>query len=186
MRSLRSGLTLLPLLVCVASISARPETATHDFEGHRFTLQLPEEYKLEAEASPLPGVKNYGFVTPPRSDGMRGVIQVTLFDLKKSGAPAGLTVQKLAAQTVESIRSRRVQWMAKESTQRIAGVAGRRVDWSGLADLGRGRMTGTLRGIVIVGIKGGVAFALTTQDVAMEAVRVCEKAMMSFNLTVRK
>jgi hypothetical protein len=177
---------LLSLLVCVASIAARPETATHEFEGHRFTLQVPEDYKLEAEASPVPGVKNYGFVTEPRSDGMRGVIQVTLFDLKKSGAPAGLTVQKLAAQTIESIRSRRVQWMAKESAQRIAGVAGRRFDWSGAAELGRGRMTPTLRGIVIVGIKGGVAFALTTQDVSTDAVRLCEKAMMSFNLTVRK
>jgi hypothetical protein len=185
MRSVRYGL-VCSLLVCIASISARPYDAAHEFEGHRFTMQVPESYQLGNEVSPMPGVKNFGFVTEPRSDGTRGIIQVTLIDLKKSGAPAGLTLEKFAASTIESIRSRRMQWMAKESAQRITGVAGRRFDWSGMADLGHGRMTGTMRGVVMVGLKGNVAFALTTQDFTMDALRTCEKAMLSFSLSVKK
>jgi hypothetical protein len=180
------ALGLAGMILLAASVSAGPQTVTQ-FEGHTFRLQVPEDYSVKSDASPGPGVRTFGFATEPRSDGTRGMIQVTLIDLKKSGAPP-VTLDALGTAMIEGVRRRRTQWITKESATEIAGVPGKRIEWSGEAELAPGRPPVGMRGVMLVGIKGDVAFALHTQDLsafASGALPICEKALNSFTLTLR-
>ena len=92
------------LLGVAMSVPQAAERSSHDFEGHRFSLQLPPGYVLEAETSPRRGFKTFGFSAELRGDGTRGMIQVSLIDF--SAAPAGETVslEKFAAAMIGGVR----------------------------------------------------------------------------------
>jgi len=54
---------------------------------------------------------------------------------------------------------------------------------------GAGPAAGGMRGVMLVGIKGDVAFALHAQDLsafASGALPICEKALNSFTLTLQR
>jgi hypothetical protein len=174
----------------MASTGVRAQTHPLEFEGHKFTLDLPETYRLAASATPGPGVKSFGFATAPRSDGTRGVIQITVVDLLKAGAPAGeVTLEQFAATMAAGVRGRRTVWTQNDSTIDLDGVTARRIQWSGSVEVSPGGPTRIMRGIMIVGLKQGVAFALHTQDVAEVAAStlpICEKSLLSFSLNARK
>jgi len=183
----RIAVGLVGMVILTASVSARQQTVTQ-FEGHKFSLQLPEDYSVKSDASPGPGIRTFAFSTSPRSDGTRGIIQVTLIDLKKSGAPP-VTLDELGSSMIEGVRRRRTQWITKESALEIAGVPGKRIEWSGQAELAPGLAPVGMRGIMVVGIKNDVAFALHAQDLsafASGALPMCEKALNSFTLTVQR
>jgi len=69
------------LLAVGLSIPLAAERSSYDFEGHKFSLDLPPGYLLDADASRRPGFKTFGFATALRLDGTRGLIQVSLLDL---------------------------------------------------------------------------------------------------------
>jgi hypothetical protein len=177
------------LAVALALPEAAPQSS-HDFQGHKFTIQLPAGYAFQADASPQPMLKTFGFSTDPRSDGTRGMIQVSLMDL--SVVPAGEalpTLDKVAAAMIKGVSQRRSRWEQSESSVKIAGVAGTRFEWAGSTEPGFGRPPVHMRGVMIVGIKKTVAFTLHTQDVvafAETTLPLCEQALNTFALTVRR
>lgn len=177
---------LLAAAVCLQAAAQRP---TYEFEGHTFSLDLPAGYKFQADQSPRPGFKTFGFSTDPRQDGTRGMMQVSLLDL--SGAPAGekITVEKFADAMIKGVSQRRVRWEQKESDLTIAGVRGRRIEWTGSTEPGFGRPAVVLRGVMIAGISHDIGFSLHTQDGAAFAdttLPLCEQALRTFALTIRR
>jgi hypothetical protein len=188
MRSLRWVLAVM-VLGGVATLSAQTRTASYQFAGRRFTLQLPSEYRVATQASPDPTLTSFGFTTEPRGDGSRGMIQVTLINFQRGGRGATVTLSQFADRMIDGIRKSRTQWAHRESVQEIGGVPARRFDWSGSVEFPNGEATPYVQGIMIVGIKEGIGFALNTQDLAVVAPRTmpaCEKALKSFRLLPRK
>jgi hypothetical protein len=183
MRARLCGSVVIWLMALAASGSALTQGSTFQFERHSFTLQLPPGYGPAGDVSPGPGVRTFGFSTEPRSDGTRGMIQVTLVDLKQAGAPDNVTVEKLAATMIDAVHQRRTDWIQKAADQQIDGVPGRRIEWWGSVQTAR------FHGVLIVGMKKDVAFALQTQDLSSHAASTvgdCEKSLLSFGLTVKR
>jgi len=179
----RCGFIGIWLIALAAPASVVAHSDTFQFEKHSFTLQLPAGYTAAGDVSPTAGVRTFGFQTEPRSDGTRGMIQVTLIDLKKAPAGTGdVTLDKLATSMIDAVHARRTDWIQKATPQQIAGIAGRRFDWWGSVQTIR------FRGVLIVGIKDDVAFALHTQDLTAHASVMpdCEKSLLSFGLTVNR
>ena len=180
---------LAGVLVVALAIPVAAQKSSHGFEGHKFTIELPAGYVLHADASPQPGMKTFGFSTDPRSDNTRGMLQVSLIDL--SLAPPGETpsLDKYAAAMIKGVALRRSQWEQSESSVKIAGVPGKRIQWAGATEPGFGRPPVHMRGVMIVGIKRSVAFTLHTQDVvafAETTLPLCEQALNTFALTLRQ
>lgn len=177
------------LLAAGVCLQATPQRSSHDFEGHTFSLDLPPGYALQADESPRQGFKTVGFSTEPRQDATRGMIQVSLVDL--SGAPSGekVTLVKFAEAMIKGVSQRRSRWEQKDSDVKIAGVPGKRIEWTGSVEPGFGRPAVNTRGVMIVGIKRNVAFSLHTQDVAGFAdttLPLCEQALQTFALTLHR
>ncbi len=165
------------------------QRSTHEFEGHKFSLQLPTGYLLQADASPRPGFKTFGFSTDARDDGTRGLIQVTLFDF--SAAPDGqkqtATLDRFAAAMIKGVADRRSSWEQTESELQIAGVRAKRIAWAGSREPGFGRPTVHMRGVMIAGIKKTLGFSLHTQDVVAFAdttLPLGEQALRTFTLAL--
>jgi hypothetical protein len=183
-----SGIAGALLSVAIALPEAA-QRSSHDFEGHKFTIQLPAGYVLQADPSPRPGFKTFGFSTDPRSDGTRGMLQVTLLDF--STAPPGekVTLDRFAAAMIKGVSQRRSRWEQSESAIKVAGVPATRIEWNGSTEPGFGRPPIEMRGIMIVGIKKNLGFTLHTQDVVAFAdttLPLCEQALLSFALTIRQ
>ena len=177
------------VLLVGMSVSLAAELSRYDFEGHRFSLQLPPGYVLEADSSPRPGFKTFGFSTEPRGDGTRGMIQVSLLDL--SGAPAGetVTLEKFAAAMIDGVRQRRSGWEQTERDLQLDGVRAKRIEWAGSTEPGFGRPPVNMRGVMIVGIKKNLGFALHTQDVVAftdTTLPACEQALQTFAMALRR
>jgi hypothetical protein len=177
------------LLTIGSVLPLATQRSTHEFEGHKFSLELPTGYVLQADASPKPGMKTFGFSTDPRNDGTRGLIQVTLLDL--SGAPAGekVTLDRFAAAMIKGISDRRSNWEQAESEIQIAGVRAKRIEWKASREPGFGRPPVNMSGVLIAGIKGPLGFSLHTQDIASfadAAIPLGEQALRTFTLTPRR
>jgi hypothetical protein len=177
------------LLTIATVLPIAAERSAHEFEGHKFSLELPAGYQLQADASPQAGLKTFGFSTDARDDGTRGLIQVTLLDL--SAAPDGqkVTVDKFAAAMIKGVSDRRSNWEQAESEIQITGVRAKRIEWKGSREPGFGRPPVNMRGVLIAGIKGPLGFSLHTQDVgavAETSVPLGEQALRSFTLTTRR
>jgi hypothetical protein len=182
-----AGALLMMTVGTVLPIAA--QRAAHEFEGHKFSLELPPGYQLQADASPQAGLKTFGFSTDPRSDGTRGLIQVTLIDV--SSAPAGekVTLDRFAAAMIKGVSDRRSTWEQGESETQVAGVRAKRIEWKGSREPGFGRPAVLMRGVLIAGLKGPLGFALHTQDVvgfAETSIPLGEQALRSFTLTTRR
>ena len=166
------------------------QRATHEFEGHKFSLQLPAGYLLQADATPQRGLKTFGFSTDVRSDGTRGLIQVTLMDFSEAppdGKP--LTLERFAAAMIKGVADRRSNWEQTESELEIAGVRAKRIVWAGSREPGFGRPAVHMRGVMIAGIKKPLGFTLHTQDVAAYAdatLPLGEQALQTFALTLHR
>ena len=191
MRRMRSRvLRLVPLAVALLAFPTRQGAGqgfTYSFDGHAFSLQLPPGYRFQGEASPMPGFKTFAFATDPRPDGTRGLIQVSLVDLTQIGSTERPTLDRVTRSMVDAVRRRRRQWKEAESSVEVAGVPARRVEWSGSNEPSperpRSQTPSMMRGVMIVGIGGALAFALHTQDAELFAgatVPKGELALMTF------
>ena len=189
---LRSQAAIRTLLLLLASTSGfaqpKPQDFESVFEGHVVRLQLPVGYRLEAEAVGQPGTKTFGFTTSPRPDKTRGMVQVSLVDLKRAPAGEVVTLDKFADVMLNGVRQRRTNWKQSDAPATIAGVPAKRIEWSGSSEASpelAGRAPAGMRGVMFVGIKDTLGFVLHTQDFvafADQALPVGEQALKTFTL----
>jgi hypothetical protein len=182
----------LAALVCavvMASVPVAAERTNHEFEGHTFSLQLPPGYVLHAEPASRPGLRAFGFATDLRSDGTRGMIQVSLLDFSQAPAGEKVTLEKFSAAMIGGVQQRRTRWEQTETDVQVAGVHARRIEWSGAMEPGFGRPPVHMRGVMIMGIMKDLGFSLHTQDVVAFAdttLPMCEQALRTFIVTLRR
>ena len=77
----------------------------------------------------------------------------------------------------------------KDTDVTIAGVRGKRIEWTGSTESGFGIPAVVMRGVMIAGISKDVGFSLHTQDDAAFAgttLPLCELVLRTFTLTVRR
>lgn len=141
----------------------------------------------------MPGFKTFAFATDPRPDGTHGLIQLSLFDLTQIGSTERPTLDHFTRSMVDGVRRRRSQWKEAESSVEVAGVPARRVEWSGSnapsPERPPSQTPSMMRGVMIVGIGGALAFALHTQDAepfAAATVPKGEQALMTFAIAREK
>ena len=189
----RNVVPFVSALVALGSARGAGQTVTYSFNAHTISLTLPPDYRFQGEASPTPGVKTIAFTTEPRPDGSRGLIQVSLVDLQQVGAAQRPTLEHFTHSIVDGVRQRRSQWKEAETLVEVGGVRARRVEWSGSNEPSPERppsqAPSMMRGVMIVGITGDLAFALHTQDVepfAAATVPKSEQALMTFASTRQK
>ncbi len=189
----RNVVPFVSALVALSSARGAGQTVTYSFNAHTISLKLPPAYRFQGAASPTPGVKTIAFTTEPRPDGSRGLIQVSLVDLQQVGAAQRPTLEHFTHSIVDGVRQRRSQWKEAETLVEVGGVRARRVEWSGSNEPSPERppsqAPSMMRGVMIVGITGDLAFALHTQDVepfAAATVPKSEQALMTFASTRQK
>jgi hypothetical protein len=155
----------------------------YHFAGHTFQLRLPDGYGLGAETSPEARAKVFAFGAPPRPDGTRSTIGVTLLDLRREN----LSLERLTEKFRAAVRQVTTAWDGRETDARLAGVPAKRVEWTGAAEPGRPGLPQVvaMRGVFYVGIKDGIGFSVSARDSEpSEATTVprCERAIASFVL----
>jgi|SRR6267378_651374 len=183
---------MLPLVwAMLAFVGAQGpgQTVTYSLNTHTFSFELPPDYRLQGEASPMPGLKTFAFTSEPRPDGSRTLIQVSLVDLTQIGSVQRPTLDHFTQSMVDGVRRRRSQWKEAESLVDVHGIRARRVEWSGSNEPSPERPTSQapsmMRGVMIVGIEGDLAFALNTQDAepfAAATLSISEHALMTFTI----
>ena len=188
----RSVMRSTILRILLLSLSCTPlagQATIQTFGQDTFSLSLPTGYQLLGQRSPGPGMMAFGFGTDQRANGTRALIQVTLVDLDKVTAEAPPTLEELAASMIGGVRQRREHWQQTESSVDIAGVHAKRIAWSGTNEVSPERPSqqpvSAMHGVMVVGIKGSVAFTLHAQDVepfALASLPACERALMTFTL----
>ena len=189
-----SGLErIVPVVSTLLALIGRQgtgQTVTYSLNRHTFTLELPPDYSLQGEASPMSGVKTLAFVTEPRPDGSRGLIQVTLVDLTQIESTQRPSLDHFTRSMVDGVRRRRNQWKEVETSVEVGGVRARRVEWSGSNGPSPERppfqAPSMMHGVMIAGIEGDLAFALHTQDAepfAAATMPKCERALMTFAIS---
>lgn len=178
------------LALLLTALASTSQTVTYSFNTHTFSLDLPPDYRLQGEASPTQGLKTFAFATASRSDGSRGLIQVSLVDLTQVGSTQRPTLSHFTRSMVDGVRRRRSQWKETETSVEVDGAPARRVEWSGSNEPSPERSPSQapalMRGVMIIGIHGDLAFALHTQDVepmAAATVPRGEHALMTFTVT---
>jgi hypothetical protein len=180
------------LTVALAIATALPLTAArsgHEFGAHKFSLDLPSGYTLDADADPGRGLRVFGFATPARDDGTHGMIQVSLVDFSTMAPGETATLEKFATAMIDGVHRRRTHWEQTESDVQVDGVRGKRYEWAGSTELGFGRPPTNMRGVMLVGVKKNLGFSLHTQDFvafAPTTLPLCEQALQTFTLTVHR
>jgi hypothetical protein len=187
----RYTLTLLLASFVVASALGETLTTQH-FGEHEFTLVLPDGYALRAEVSPKPWLKVFGFTTEARGDGTRGLIQVSLLDLAQTHPGGTAELAEFATKMAGGVRGRRRLWKAEESEGQLHGTKIKRIEWTGSPEPSAkhpaNRAPVAMRGVMIIGIRKQLGFALHTQDLepfAEETVPLGERALTTFELRER-
>jgi len=165
------------------------QATVQGFGQDTFSLRLPAGYRLVAQTSPGPGMMAFGFASNQRSDGTRSLIQVTLIDLDKGPGGPPPPLDEIAASMIGGVRQRRDQWKQAESTITVDGVNAKLIRWSGTnassPERPSGQAASAMHGVMVIGIKGMVAFTLHAQDLdafASATLPASERALMSFTL----
>ena len=182
--------SFLPALLSLIGTPLAGQATMQAFGGDTFRLNLPAGYRLVGQGSPGPGMMAFGFATDPRADGSRALIQVTLVDVDKVSAGPPPTLDEFAASMIGAVRQRRSHWEQTATSVVIDGVHAERIKWSGTNEPSPERPSrqavSAMHGVMVVGIKGTVAFALHAQDVEpfrVGSLPVSEVALMTFTLT---
>jgi hypothetical protein len=180
----------LVVLLCLVSTPLRSQTVTRTFGRSTIALTLPAGYQLLGQASPDSSAITLGYGTERRPDGSRGLIQVTLIDLTKAPTGTPVSLQHLTESMIEGVHRRRAGWSQTDSSVMIDGVKANSIRWSGTNEPSPERPAqqpvAMMHGLMIVGIKGTVAFALHTQDVepySQTSLPECQKALLTFSLS---
>ena len=171
--------------LCVLALlmtSAYAETP-RQFAGRQWSIDVPAGYTA-ADARPDETMITTAFTPAPRADGTRPLVQVTLIDLRRSSGSPEL-VAKFAEAMIAGVQRRREEWQVEKTTDRVGSLGVTRYAWSGVtipaADGAAQRVKA--RGVMLVGVDGGVGFVLHTQDVdvhAMETLPPNEKVLRTF------
>ena len=184
----RRFLLAIALLIASLPAGAGEKKVSQKAGRSSFTLSLPDGYSLTAQASPMAGVRLFAFTTESRSDGTKGLVQVSILDFQAMKVETA-ELERLASEMIAGVRARRSEWQATEVRVEASGVPAIRVDWSGGSGPDPARPAqlapAKMRGIMITGIKDGVGFSLHTQDMepmTETAIPLGEKAMLSFLL----
>jgi hypothetical protein len=161
-------LALLVLLGSAASSAQTPRTPMQ-FAGRRFSIDLPPEYRFPAQASPSPAMTTFAFTTAAHADGTRGLIQVSLVDLRAMPRDEGeMSLSAFGAAMIDGVRHRRAQWQETRQAATVAGVSGMQIQWSGSdgpsPELAAQHAPALMHGTMLVGIRDHIGFVLHTQD----------------------
>jgi hypothetical protein len=187
--STERAFTALTIVLAVGPFAMGQTRISQKFGEHTFALALPAGYKLQTEGGSNPAVRTFGFATEVRTDGTRGLIQVTLVDLRKGPPGREPGLDHFAASMITGVRSRRNDWVQQESRIELTGVEGKRIQWSGSSQPSSEQKPLAMRGVMIVGIKDGLGFSLHTQDVeplAASTVPLGEGSLMTLSLEVKR
>ena len=184
---------LTTALLSVTSMPVAAQAGVQVFGRDTFTLRLPAGYRLLGQTSPGSGVLTFGYASDQRNDGTRSLIQVTLIDLDKGPAGPPPTLDEIAAAMIGGVRQRRDHWQQAESSITLDGVTAQLIRWSGTnapsPERPSGQPASGMHGVMVIGIKAGVAFTLHAQDVdafAASTLPASETALMTFTLTTHK
>ena len=149
-------------------------------------LEVPEAYQAQPVApAPAKGVLVFSFATPPRPDGSRAVVTISLMDLAafEGGKLAAVPLAVFADRMIRGVERRREQWKVRETDSEIGPLKVKRYYWTGMAaDTSTAR---SMAGVVYVGIDGKIGFSLYTQDReehAREALLAGERMLKTFRL----
>ncbi|HKY23078.1 MAG TPA: hypothetical protein VJM31_17820 [Vicinamibacterales bacterium] len=110
---------LVATLQVFGAMQVRGQGVAHSFNGYTFSLELPRGFKLEAEISPNPSFRTFGFTGQARSDGTRTLIQVSLVDLRKTEERPSL--DQFTRTMLEGVQRRRSEWQETQSQVEVAG-----------------------------------------------------------------
>jgi hypothetical protein len=90
---------------------------------------------------------------------------------------------------IDGVRLRRSRWEQTEGNVQVDGVRAKRIEWAGSTEPGFGRPPVNMRGVMIVGIKKDLGFALHTQDIVAftdTTLPACEQALKTFAMTLHR
>lgn len=185
-------ITGVATFAALVASSVHAQSTAEVFAGRPYSLVLPAGFVLAGRASPSPAVTTIGFASPPRPDGTRTLVQVSLFDLQAVSPDAAPTLEAFAASMIGAVRVRRGDWSQTDGTVQVSGVQAVRIAWRGSSGPSPERPTTTapamMRGIMLIGIKDGIGFALHTQDLeryADSTLVVTERALLTFAIMPR-
>jgi hypothetical protein len=184
-RRLRFSVVVAGLLSAAVALGASRKV-TQDFGGRSWALEVPEAYQAQPVApSPAKGVLVFSFATPPRPDGSRAVVTISLMDLGvfEKGKLVAVPLAVFADRMIRGVERRREQWKVRETDSEVGPLKVKRYYWTGVApDTSTAR---ALAGVVYVGIDGKIGFSLYTQDReehAREALLAGERMLKTFRL----
>lgn len=160
-----------------------------EFAGRDVSIELPSELVLMQTSQGQAGAPTLAFSTPPRPDGTRALVEITLLDLASLSRTTGdlgaarLNPEALLRTMVKGVAGRRRVFMPSGSGPAVvAGVAARRLEWTAtlVANKGVERRT---RGVMFAGRKGTLGFSLHAEDTEPTAAAflvVAERALRTF------
>lgn len=184
----------LALPAGVGAQSDLPRKVRKTVGAYAFSLSLSTDFDQMEESEGPGGSRIWTFLTKPRPDGGQGTVQVSVFDLeqvaKASGDPGAtkLDTDQLLTTLLKGMASRRRGWkQSQPRVESLAGVAAKRVEWSGAMAGPQGDRPA--RGIMFAGRVGPMAFAVHAEDIepfAAKTLPLWERALRSFTIAKSK
>jgi hypothetical protein len=176
----------LTVVIALPLTPALAQTVSETFAGRVVTFETPVGYKLAGRNSPDPAALFLLYRTPHRADCRNGLFFVMLMDLPATEGGDSMTPQQLAATVLAPIGRGRDGWTVSESVVVVDGDSAIRYSWSGSSiPKPDPPAREPMRGVVIVGIKEGLGFALRVDDFepqATETLPVGEAALHTFHV----
>lgn len=173
-------------ILTVSLLASGTTTATGTFCGRAWSINVPVGYH-RTSAAPDERMSTTAFAPGPRADGTRPMVQVTLIDTRETSGTRDFR-RKVAESLIAGVQRRREEWQVQMSEARVGDMPVFRYVWRGVtvpaSDGASVRVAA--QGVMLVGVKDGLAFALHTQDVdahAAETIPANEAAMVTFRLT---
>ena len=177
--------TALVFAALSAALLVSADVKKHTFAGREWSLDVPRAYVQASTAQPDPSTSVTVFAPNARLDGTRPMIQVLLKNVPKDGGADFLT--KFGEQMIDTVRRRREEWKVERSVVKVGTRTLTRFAWRGVTipakDGAQARFPA--RGVMLVGVDGGVAFMLHTQDsetFAAETLAASEPALRTFRI----
>lgn len=152
------------------------------FAGRTWSIDLPEGYREVVPRVRPETLVGAAFASTPRADGTRAMLLVTLLDVRDRQSPDLL--QRFGKEMIEGVARRRENWTVQTTETKIGDAPAIRYEWSGEAQLPNAGGIAEMKGVMICGIDGGIAFSLHTQDFVEHAqsLEAGEKALRTFRI----
>jgi hypothetical protein len=165
---MRTTTLILTVLLAWWLGPARAQTIRETFAGHLVTFEAPEGYRALPRQSPNQAVLLLGYDQARRGDCVSAALTFTLVDLSETAGGDTLSLEGFAASMLGAIQSRHSNWTVTDSTAEVVGISAIRYHWSGVSvpppRSPCKESSIPMRGVMIVGITDGLAFALQARD----------------------